>query len=442
MNEIHSQNSNSKKLSPRIWFVLSILAVTGQIAWAVENSWFNTFVFDTITPDPRPVAWMVAASAITATITTLLMGTLSDRTRSKLGRRRPFILFGYILWGISTALFPTVAYIKVTSVAIFAVILADVMMTFFGSTANDAAFNAWTADITDNSNRGKIEGALQAAVFIAQIITLGAAGILIDQVGYFIFFYALGGIVLLSGLVAGGLLQDASIPESEEESKQKSVFIEIIDAFRLDSLRANRVLFLLFINIMIFAIGANVSMPYLIVYLENFVGMTKTEFSLVGSAVLLGSALSAIPVGLMADRWDRRKIIIFASIGSAIGGVMFSFGRTIPYIVGTALIWQPMVVAVAVSTVAWMKDLLPEESRGKFLGVRMIFWIMIPMVFGPMIGSQLIQSFGVPTMLNGEAGFIPTPIIFQVGAVISVLSIIPLFYMKSASKIQFRDDQK
>jgi hypothetical protein len=35
------------------------LALVGQIAWAVENSWFNTFVFDTITPDPRPVAWMV-----------------------------------------------------------------------------------------------------------------------------------------------------------------------------------------------------------------------------------------------------------------------------------------------------------------------------------------------------------------------------------------------
>ena len=84
----------------------------GQIAWAVENSWFNTFVFDTITPDPRPVAWMVAASAITATLTTLLMGTLSDRTRSRWGKRRPYILVGYLLWGLSTILFPTVAYIK------------------------------------------------------------------------------------------------------------------------------------------------------------------------------------------------------------------------------------------------------------------------------------------------------------------------------------------
>ena len=71
--------------------MLATLAVTGQIAWAVENSWFNTFVYDMLTPDPRPVAWMVAASAIMATLTTLLMGTLSDRTRSRVGRRKPYI---------------------------------------------------------------------------------------------------------------------------------------------------------------------------------------------------------------------------------------------------------------------------------------------------------------------------------------------------------------
>ena len=63
------------RINTRAWIVMAALAITGQIAWAVENTWFNTFVFDTITPDPRPIAWMVACSAITATLTTLFMGT-------------------------------------------------------------------------------------------------------------------------------------------------------------------------------------------------------------------------------------------------------------------------------------------------------------------------------------------------------------------------------
>jgi hypothetical protein len=52
------QPSPSSRLSSRTWIVMFALALTGQIAWAVENSWFNTFVYDTITPDPRPIAWM------------------------------------------------------------------------------------------------------------------------------------------------------------------------------------------------------------------------------------------------------------------------------------------------------------------------------------------------------------------------------------------------
>ena len=137
-----TNSNNSEKISAKTWAVMIALAVTGQIAWAVENTWFNTFVYDTITPDPRPVSWMVAASAIVATLTTIVMGTLSDRTRAKWGRRKPYILLGYILWGLMTALFPTSALIKNVSMAVLMVVLLDCLMTFFGSTANDAAFNA------------------------------------------------------------------------------------------------------------------------------------------------------------------------------------------------------------------------------------------------------------------------------------------------------------
>ncbi|GAH39483.1 unnamed protein product, partial [marine sediment metagenome] len=119
--------------------ILSILflGTAGQIAWVVENSWFNTFVFDRITTDPTPVALMVAVSAITATITTIIMGILSDRTSGKWGKRKPFIVFGYILWGIITAIYPMVEWIQTIGVAILIVIITDAVMTFFGSTAND-----------------------------------------------------------------------------------------------------------------------------------------------------------------------------------------------------------------------------------------------------------------------------------------------------------------
>jgi MFS family permease len=408
---------------------MAALALTGQIAWAVENSWFNTFVFDTITPDPRPVAWMVAASAITATLTTLLMGTLSDRTRSRWGRRRPYILIGYVLWGLSTILFPTVAYIKVASLAVIMVVIADSIMTFFGSTANDAAFSAWTADIATSDTRGRVEGVLNLSMFLAQIVSMVAAGILIDSFGYFIFFYSLGGIVMLVGLVAGSLLHDAPLPEFDEQ--RPSFWAEFAELFRIDVLKNNRALFILLIFIMISSIGMQVSLPYLIVYLENYVGVTKTEFSIIGGAVMLGSAIFAIPFGILADRWNKRLMIAIAIVVSSLGGILLSLVSTLPLLALTGLFWQAFSVAASIASVAWLKDLLPEQNRGKFLGIRMIFWIAIPMVLGPWIGSTLIQNFGIPTVFNGEAGFIPVPVIFQVGSAITLLSLIPLGFIRT-----------
>jgi len=406
---------------------MAALAVTGQIAWAVENSWFNTFVYDTITPDPRPVAWMVAGSAITATLTTLLMGTLSDRTRSRWGRRRPFILVGYVLWGLSTVLFPTVAYIQTTSVAVIMVVVADSLMTFFGSTANDAAFNAWTADIATSRTRGRVEGVLNMSVFLAQIVALVAAGVLIDTLGYFTFFYALGAIVIVVGLVAGSLLRDAPAPL---EAPRRSFWAEFGELFSLDTLRNNRDLFILLLYIMVASIGMQVSFPYLIVYLENYVGVSKSQFSIIGGAVMVGSAVLAVPFGVLADRWNRYVMLAVSTVVSSLGGILLSLVNTLPLLALTGLVWQAFGVAGSIASVAWLKDLLPEQNRGKFLGIRMIFWIAIPMVVGPAIGSALIRAYGIPTVVEGEAGFIPVPVIFQVGSAIALLALIPLFFIR------------
>ena len=85
----------------RNWFILLLFGLIGQIAWSVENMYFNLFIFDTISPNLDAITLMVQLSGIAATVTTLVAGTLSD----KLGNRRRFISYGYIIWGVTVALF-------------------------------------------------------------------------------------------------------------------------------------------------------------------------------------------------------------------------------------------------------------------------------------------------------------------------------------------------
>jgi MFS family permease len=233
---------------------------------------------------------------------------------------------------------------------------------------------------------------------------------------------------MVVGLVASSLLEDTPIPE--EDTPRPPFWQEFTELLKIDVLKENQDLFTLLLFIMVSRIGMQVSLPYLIVYLENYVGVTKTEFSIIGGAVMLGSAIFAIPFGILADRWNKRTMIAVVIIGSSIGGILLSLVSTLLLIAFTGLAWQAFATASEIASVAWLKDLLPEQNRGKFLGIRMIFWIAIPMVIGPWLGSTLIQNFGIPTTINGETGFIPVPIIFQVGSAIALLSLIPLGYIR------------
>ena len=156
MSDAFARATRRPRIPALTWVAIVTLGLSGQIAWNAENNWFSTFVFDTITPDSRPIAVMTAVSAIVATVTTLVMGALSDRV----GRRKPFIVAGYVAWAASTALFPTAGLAQSVGLAVFLVIVLDAVMTFFGSTANDAAFNAWVTDVSAHGNRGLVEGVL------------------------------------------------------------------------------------------------------------------------------------------------------------------------------------------------------------------------------------------------------------------------------------------
>ena len=423
---MHNTSTQRTALPLRTWFVIGLLSLSGQIAWGVENAWFNTFVFDTLTPNPRPIAWMVAISAITATVTTLLIGTLSDRTFTRMGRRRPYILFGYVLWGIVTALFPTVSLLRPIGLAVFMVILADAIMTFFGSAANDASFSAWTTDITDKTNRGRVEGLIQMSVFVSFIITTALAGVVIEKYGYFVFFYGLGGLVTLTGLIGGLLLKDAPVSHEEQYQQRVPYWQEIFNTFRFSIVRENRVLFLLFLAILVNGIAWQVTFPYLLIYIEHFLGYDKGTMGLIMGGVLVITALSTIPLGILVDRIPRRTFIIWMVFFSTVTALLFSLARSIPFLIISGTLQTMTMAAFGIVAGAWLMDLYPEQQRGQFQGIRMIFMVMLPMVIGPAIGAFLIRSYGMPTILNGEAGFIPTPVIYYMAAAINLLAILPL----------------
>jgi MFS family permease len=389
------------KLGAQNVLVLLMLTISGQIAWAVENTWFNTFVFDELTPNPGPIAWMVALSAITATLTTLIMGSLSDRTRSKWGHRRPYILFGYVFWGIITAIFPEPALLKNVGFAIVLVIILDSVMTFFGSTANDAAFNAWSTDISDSTNRGRVQGIISFSTLFANLIALGLAGIIIDTFGYFIFFYLLGGTVSLIGLIAGLIMKEPKFLDETIQKPKESLWRGIINALTPRTIRKNKILFLLFLNMTISGIGNQIYFPYLFIYMEHNLGFSKTMISIAGASAILVASIASIGIGMISHKFNRKPQLVLMVFSTGIMLLPLAFlHNNILFVVGFAL-QLCFQIGSGIVLMSWLQDRYPKGEIGKFQGVRIIFMVAIPMVLGAPLGSLIIHNFGIPAIIGG-----------------------------------------
>ena len=84
-------------------------------------------------------------------------------------------------------------------------------------------------------------------------------------------------------------------------------------------------------------------------------------------------------------------------------------------------------VLMVQSSTMWVKELYPEESRGQFEGMRVLFFTLIPMMIGTVIGNEIIKN-GAGTIVNehGITENIPTEDIYTWGARLVVLTIIPL----------------
>ena len=217
------------KLGIRKWLSFLLAGFVGQIAWAIENNCLNLYVFYT-SPEKAVTLFiplMTALSAVTATITTLFMGALSDR----LGKRKIFISCGYIIWGVSIVLFafldPTNKVTLIANNSAFIagtmIVITDCVMTFFGSTANDAAFNAYVTDNTNTTNRGKVEAVLSILPLFAVVVAVVLGSMLYKEGKWDLFFYIFGGLVTVIGVVCLFLFGKEELQPNKEEPYMKNI---------------------------------------------------------------------------------------------------------------------------------------------------------------------------------------------------------------------------
>ena len=423
----------------KFWLALVIFSLTGQVAWTVENMYFNVFIYKMFHASAEAISAMVAASAVAATVTTLLIGALSD----KIGKRKLFICGGYILWGITiwsfslvrldviNALFPSVASAAALGVSI--TIILDCVMTFFGSSANDAAFNAWLTDVSDDTNRGKIEG-INAMMPLVSILVVFGGFMSFDlnlAQSWTTIFHVIGIVVIGIGIAGFFLIKDTGI-RCEENS---NYFGNIFYGFRPSVVRENKALYVTFASLAVFNISIQIFMPYLILYYTESLGMDNYVL-VFAPAIALAATFTAL-YGKVYDAKGFQKAVI-PTIGLLMAGYvgLYFFRATAPVFVAT-LVMMCGFLGTGAMLGAKVRTHTPENKSGMFQGLRIFGQVLVPGVIGPAIGAAVLKNAETIVNDDGTTSFIPNENIFLVALIALLLVwfvLVPLFRMDRKEK--------
>ena len=393
-------------------FLIGLLYMGDYLFFFFEQNYFNTYLNHVLYLDPLYISVMVSLSAIVGLISMPLWGISSDNTRTKFGRRRPFLLFG-IIAGIGMILFGF-AYplFGKTETAFIWCVIIDVAIIGISSNAFLVAERALIPDTIEIEKRGRANGIINSISYVGLLIGVAflllgneffgipdprdtelPIGIIIPQEGHFILLSIAGIVFLVVSIIGFLFIKEKS---GTELTEKKKFFFELKNIFNITELRKEKEFYKIILAFVVFQSGISSVMPYLFIFI--FAQGLSTMELLLGIGIAFPIVIIAtIFLGKAADKFGRKKYvplsIVLVSIGfftmpfAGIFANKILFMFSLPFVlVGILALFTPLN--------AWSQDLLPNEKRGKFTGIFNIVNTLSQIV-GVFAGGIIFETFGI-----------------------------------------------
>ena len=422
------------KLSSRTWSSILLFGLIGQIAGVVENMYFSRFMQNEITRAPYATTLLVAFSAVFATVSTLIGGALCDRT----GKRKVFICWGYVLWGFTIAAFSLVPMKpepdKVLPMVIL-VVAMDCIMSVIGSISNDASYNTWVTDVTNTANRARVDTILAVIPLFAMAIVFGGFDSMTNSTAtvesWQKFFVIMGIMPTVGGFVGLFLMRDK---KGIKPNKTNSFFNDFTYSLRPSTIKQNKMLYVCLSGYMIASIGYQVYINYLFNIVEGTLKI-KNYIIPVGIIMVLAAVISVV-LSVIMDKKGKRNFYYPTIIAGVIGCIVIwsakffvdknSTAETALLIIGGTLAIGVNLVMAGLFTASY-RDYIPSGKEGLFQGCRIVMYVLVPMIIGPII-AQAIISFANRGVESQDIVY-PMELFLGCAAVL-LLCFIPSYYLR------------
>lgn len=330
----------------------------------------------------------------TAAITKLFSGVLSDW----LGRRKPLLLVGYGMAALVKPIFPLAS----TAADVFTARLIDRI----GKGIRGAPRDALVADITPVDRRGAAYGLRQsmdtAGAFAGPLIALGLMVLFANDIRLVFWVAAIPAVIAV--LIIVFMIKEPATSRSERRRFP----------IRRDELRTLSPHYWTVVGLAAVFTLARFSEGFLLLRAEE-VGLDLAMVPLVLVLMNLVYFLSAYPLGRIADRFDRRKLLIAGILVLVLADIVLAFANNIGLVLVGALIWGLHMGATQGLLATLIGDAAPPHLRGTAFGV-----------FNLVSGLALLAASVLAGALWSMVG--PTAT-FLAGAVFGLISVFGLMLL-------------
>jgi Na+/melibiose symporter-like transporter len=286
------------------------------------------------------------------------VGALSDRTRTRLGRRRPYIAAGVPL---SAAFFVFAA----TQHDVLGLTIAIFLFSIFFNAAADP-YVALLADITTSGERGILQGVSTAIQLASQVAFLALISVAVGsgEVPGWSYVLVATLMVVTFGITVMGVREPAivDVPTPEEARLGLRGYV----AELLQHRQAMRYLAAIFT----FMVGFSAVLPYLTLFITVDIGESQQIALALAGGTLLVTAVAAVIFGKLADRAGNKPVLV---AGWALLAVAAFGGTVIQHLPETiAVVLLAGIGNGAATAAGWplLVSLVPPEKTGVFAGLK------------------------------------------------------------------------
>jgi len=366
-----------------------------SVIWSLYNAYVPIFLKSTFGLRSSVIGSIMTIDNIFAILLLPFLGALSDRTRTRLGRRRPYILVGSTMALIFFVIIPYFNTVQILGLMMLTIILMNLSMALFRSPVV-----ALMPDITPSKFRSQANGIINFMGGLGALLVFFGGKPLYDRRVSLPFL--VGGLVMFSASMLVVIFVKEKLPDSGKDSSTEKVSFKASARELLGNLKdvfvGEKSLFFILLAILFWFIGFSSIETFFTSYAKYHLGMKESTGALILGFFSVTFMVTSIASGFLGSRIGRNRTIrVGLAILVVIMLVSLFFRQFLPlalvFVVG-GFGWA----LINVNSLPMVVDMTTLAKVGGYTGLY-YFFSQAANIIAPPLAGVLIDAFGYASLM-------------------------------------------